>query len=378
MKTFVKYLLTGIVVAIAVAAVLLKYWDYVINPWTRDGQVRAEVIQIAPRVSGPIVSLPIVDNQFVTKGDVLFEIDPRTFQVSLAQAQAQLQKAKDNYDALEKQVEAAEAQVKVAQGSVLQADSSIKQLDSEIEKNKAEYQRQQELLPQQATSQKAVERAKANYEVALQQRNGAMAGLLQAQASLIGVEADLAVAKANLGAPGADNASVRVAQANLEQAELNLEFTRVVAPVDGYVTNLNLRLGSQAVANQPLLAFVDVNSFWVHGFLRETSVARIGPGDRAIVTLMSYPDKPIEGVVDSLAWGIAQEDDSPGFEMLPNVSPTFEWIRLAQRVPVRIHLEAMPEGVALRVGTTASVLVMTGSDESGEHRPVPPTPSLLQ
>ena len=111
MKTFVKYLLTGIVVAIAVAAVLLKYWDYVINPWTRDGQVRAEVIQIAPRVSGPIVSLPIVDNQFVTKGDVLFEIDPRTFQVSLAQAQAQLQKAKDNYDALEKQVEAAEAQV---------------------------------------------------------------------------------------------------------------------------------------------------------------------------------------------------------------------------------------------------------------------------
>jgi len=378
LKTIGKYLLTGIVVAIAVALVLQKYWDYVVNPWTRDGQIRAEVIQITPRVSGPIVSLPVVDNQLVKKGDVLFEIDPRTFRASLAQAQAQLQKAKNNYDALEKQVEAAEAQVKVAQGSVLQADSSIKQLESEIAKNEAEYQRQQELLPQQATSQKAVERARANYEVSVQQRNGAMAGLLQARASLIGVEADLAEAKANLGAPGQDNASIRVAQADLEQAQLNLGFTRVVAPVDGYVTNLNLRMGSQAVANQPALAFVDINSFWVHGFFRENSIAPIKKGHRAIVTLMSYPDKPIEGSVDSLAWGIAQQDDSPGFEMLPNVSPTFEWIRLAQRVPVRIHLGELPEGVALRVGTTASVLVMTGSASGDEGRPVPPAPSLLQ
>ncbi len=378
MKTIGKYLLTGIVVAIAVAAVLFKYWAYVVNPWTRDGQIRAEVIQITPRVSGPIVNLPIVDNQFVSKGDVLFEIDPRTYRVSLAQAQAQFQKAKDNYDALEKQVEAAEAQVKVAQGSVLQADSVIKQLESEIAKNEAEYQRQQELLPQQATSQKAVERARANFEVSVQQRKGAMAGLLQARASLLGVEADLAEVKANLGAPGPDNASIRVAQAELEQAQLNLEFTRVVAPVDGYVTNLNLRVGSQAVTNQPALAFVDVNSFWVHGFFRETSIARVRAGDRAVVTLMSYPDRPIEGVVDSLAWGISQKDDSPGFELLPSVSPTFEWIRLAQRVPVRIHLRELPEGVALRVGTTASVLVMTGSAGGEEGRPVASAPSLLR
>jgi multidrug resistance efflux pump len=149
----------------------------------------------------------------------------------------------------------------------------------------------------------------------------------------------------------------------LDQATLDLEFTRVLAPVDGYVTNLNLRQGSQAVANQPALALVDINSYWVHGFFRETSVGGMRKGDKAIVTLMSYPDQPIEGHVNSLGWGIAQDDGSTGFDLLPNISPTFEWIRLAQRVPVRVHLDDVPEDVALRVGTTASVLVITGSGE---------------
>ena len=96
MKLSRKYLLTGAVVLVAAVAVLLKYWDYVVNPWTRDGQVRAEIIQITPRVSGPIVELPIEDNQFVSRGDLLFQIDPRTFEASLAQARAQYDSARDN------------------------------------------------------------------------------------------------------------------------------------------------------------------------------------------------------------------------------------------------------------------------------------------
>ena len=134
----------------------------------------------------------------------------------------------------------------------------------------------------------------------------------------------------------------------------------MTAPVDGYVTNLNLRLGGQVVANQPSLALVDGNSFWVQAFFRETAIEGIDSGDRAVVTLMAYGDRPIEGRVDSLGWGIASEDGTTGFELLPNVSPTFEWIRLAQRVPVRVHLGRVPDGVALRVGLTGSVLVMTG------------------
>jgi multidrug resistance efflux pump len=344
-----KHLLTAAVVALAILVVLLKYWDYVLNPWTRDGQVRAEVIQIAPRVSGPIVTLPVKDNQFVNAGDLLFEIDPRTYAASVDQAQAQYDITDDNYLAQEKQIEASRAQIR-------QAQSSIKQLDAQILKDKAELERQQELLPKRATSQKSLERAQANYDVSLEQRQGALASLTQA-------DANLAKNLATLGAKGEDNANLRQARAALEQAKLNLEFTRVLAPVDGYITNLNLRLGSQTVTNQPALALVDTNSFWVDAYFRETSIENIRHGDEAIVTLMSYPDKPLEGHVDSLGWGISQQDGSTGFELLPTISPTFEWIRLAQRVPVRIQLDAVPEGVALRVGTTGSVLVKTGSGE---------------
>ena len=184
-----------------------------------------------------------------------------------------------------------------------------------------------------------------------------MAGLDKAKAAHAESLANLAEAEAQLGAVDGTNPQIRAALASVRQAELNLEFTQVRAPVDGYVTNLNLRYGSQAVANQAALALVDVNSYWVVGFFKENLVGDIKPGDRAIVTLMSYPDTPLEGQVDSLGWGIAQQDGSTGFELLPTISPTFEWIRLAQRVPVRIQLDDVPEHIQLRVGTTASVLV---------------------
>ncbi len=118
MKLFFKFLLTGAIVAIAVMAVLLKYWDYVVNPWTRDGQVRAEVIQITPRVSAPIIKLAIKDNQFVKAGDLLFALDPRTFEASLKQARAQYDQTGDSYLGQEMQVEAAQAQVQVSRAAV--------------------------------------------------------------------------------------------------------------------------------------------------------------------------------------------------------------------------------------------------------------------
>lgn len=356
-----KHLLTGAIVLVAVLLVVYKYWDYVTNPWTRNGQIRAEIIQLTPRVSGPIVALPIADNQRVKAGDLLFEIDPRTFETALAQAQARYDQTGDNYLAREKQVAAAESQVDISRKEVVQAQSQIHQVDATIEKNKAEYERQQDMLPQKATSMKAVERAKANFKVSLEQRKGAVAGLAKTRAALLKAEADLEETRANLGALGEANASIREARAAVRQAELNLEFTRVVAPADGYVTNLNLRLGGHAVANQPALALVNVNSYWVDGYFKETAIADMQQGDRAVVTLMTYPDQPIEGAIDSLGWGIAQQDGSTGFELLPNVSPTFEWIRLAQRVPVKICLDKVPDAVQLRIGTTASVLVMTGS-----------------
>jgi multidrug resistance efflux pump len=378
MKGKLKYLTTGAVVLIAAAVCAYKYWAYITNPWTRDGQVRAQVIQITPRVSGPLVKLPVADNQFVKAGDLLFEIDSRTFKADLDQARAELDNTRDQIEALAKQVDAAQADVEAAEATIKQAEAAIKGYAGRVEETLKEYKRQQSLDKQGATSKRMVEEAKANWVAAVNQKANAEAQLLQMQASLGEAKANLAKAQADLGAPGDQNAQVRLAKAKVQSAELNLEFTQQKAPVDGYVTNLNLRLGSQAVDNQPIMALVDVNSYWVTGFFRENYIEDIRTGDRAIVTLMTYPDKPLEGRVDSLGWGIAQQDGSTGYDLLPNISPTFEWIRLAQRVPVRIHMEKIPEGVQLRVGTTASVLVMTGTIDSKSDGKAVAAPKALQ
>jgi multidrug resistance efflux pump len=307
MKTYLKYVFTGAVVLIAATLMLYKYRDYVDNPWTRDGQVCAQVVQIASRVTGPIVNLPIKDNQLVKGGDLLFEIDPRTFQAAVNQSQAELRSAK------------------------------VRALNAKEEAQRAERIR---IRNPGAMSKQELETKQNNQR--------------EAEASVLKFEAEL------------------------EQAKLNLEFTLVKAPVDGYVTNLNLRLGSQAVAEKPALALVDINSFWIHGFFRENAIGNIKKGDRAIVTLMTYPDTPLEGWVDSLGWGIAQDDGSTGYNLLPNISPTFEWIRLAQRIPVRIHLGDVSEEIDLRVGTTCSVLVMTETSGSGKEKAAVAVPRALQ
>jgi len=197
----------------------------------------------------------------------------------------------------------------------------------------------------------------------------------QMAAALVQAKADVARGLADLGTPGEDNPRLRRASAELETAQLNLEFTKVRAPTDGYVTNLLLHVGDSAVANQPSVAVIDANSFYVEAFFRETMVENFRNGDRAVVTLMSYPDTPLEGEIESIGWGIAQQNGSTGFQLLPAVKPTFEWIRLAQRIPVIVRIEASDK-FNLRAGTTASVVVMTGTGKGGVQ--VPPVPRPLQ
>ena len=361
MTKTLKILLSSVVVLVAIAVFGAKYWNYMVNPWTRDGQVRAQVIQITPRVSAPIVDLPIRDNQIVKKGDILFEIDPRTFAADLAQARAKLDETRDELVALAKQVDAQQASTQRYEALIKANIATTRHTEAEFQRTKVDLVRAKELLKHGNVAKRRYDQAVADYQSAISAKDNAVAMVNQARAEKAKAEADLAQAKAKLGASGEQNAQLRAAKAAVESAKLKLEFTKVRAPVDGYVTNLNLRLGSQAVANQPALALVDINSFWVHGYFRETFVGDIRPGDKAIVTLMSYSDTPLAGRVDSIGWGIAQQDGSTGYNLLPNVNPTFEWIRLAQRVPVRIHLTDVPDGIKLRVGTTASVLVRTGT-----------------
>ncbi len=358
--TIRKYLLTAVIVCCAIAAAALKYQDYITNPWTRNGQVMAYVIQVTPRVTGPIIRLSIKNNQAVKAGDLLFEIDPRTFKVNLDQARANYDKTIDDIRALEKQVDAAKASVSQFESSIIEAESSLAATVSQLKDAKSQFERNRILVKTGATSQQYFDRTKKDYDVAIANKDRASAGLATAESALVQSQAGLAQVRANLGAAGADNARLRSAKAAVEQAELNLEFTRVHASVDGYITNLNLQLGSQAVANHAVLALVDSNSFWVDAYFRETLIEGMKVGDSSVVTLMSYPGKSITGKIESIGWGIAQSDGSSGYNLLPNVNPTFEWIRLAQRIPVRIQLDTLPDGVELRTGTTASVLVMTG------------------
>ena len=294
----IKLLLTLAILGSAGWCGWQKYEHYRANPWTRDGQVRTQVIQITPRVSGMVTRIYVTDNQHVEAGDPLFDIDPSTYILKVRQAEARLKRAKE-----------------VSKGMKI-----------EYERIKAIYAKDPG-----AVSQKDLVRNQVNYLKSLADIDSA-------------IEA-------------------------LKAAKLNLSFTKVTAPVDGWVSNINFQIGSQATANKPIMALVDEKSFWVFGFFREDTIAHVRVGDKAVVTLMTYPDIPLYGQVESIAWGIAPTDGIPGQNLLPKVNPVFQWIRLAQRIPVRIKLdEPLPKEVKLRVGMTASVQILTEKRETSTKR----------
>jgi multidrug resistance efflux pump len=376
MKPIVKIITTGVIVLAALGMIAYKYHDYVKYLWTRDGLVRAQVVQIVPRVSGALVRVPIQNNQPVKKGDLLFEIDPSTFQATVNLARAELDNMRDIVKSLAEQVDGMKASVEQHQADLSQAKSEVEGSAAETEDARIILGRATELLAQGVNTQRDVDNKSTAYQVALARLSEARARVSQMTAALAQAKDDLARGLANLGVPGQDNPRLRRAAADLEIAQLNLDFTKVWAPTDGYVTNLQVRVGDSAVANQPMLAVIDADSFYVQAFFRETFVGNFQKGDRAVVTLMSYPDTPLQGSVDSIGWGIAQQNGSTGFEQLPSVKPTFEWIRLAQRIPVMVRIEKVPDNIKLRAGTTASVVVITGTSTDGDQ--VPSVPRVLQ
>jgi multidrug resistance efflux pump len=372
-RAIVKVVATGVIVLAALWMIVFKYNSYLQYPWTRDGLVRARVVQIVPRVSGALVRVPIENNQLVKKGDLLFEIDPSTFQATVNLARAQLDNMRDIIKSLAEQADGMKGNVGEHEAELSQAKSAIEGATAEVENARTSFQRSKELLEQGVNTQRDYDNKLTAYQLAYAQYSEARERVTQMTAGLAQAKDALARAIADLGTPGADNPRLRRASADLEIAQLNLEFTKVWAPTDGYVTNLQLSVGDSAVANQSMLALIDAHSFYVEAFFRETFVGSFQKGDRAVVTLMSYPDTPLEGKIESIGWGIAQQNGSTGFQLLPAVKPTFEWIRLAQRIPVIVRIEA-PDNVKLRAGTTASVVVMTSTIAG----PVPPVPRALQ
>jgi RND family efflux transporter MFP subunit len=278
-------LVTLITVAIALA-VGYALWDYYVNaPWTRDGKVRADVVAVAPDVSGLVTEVLVHDNQRVRKGDVLFRIDPDRFDLALRQA---------------------EAIVAGKQASLEQAQSDYQRYDK---------------LSDNAVSQQRLELAKAVAD--------------EAKAAY-----DQAVADRDL-------------------AKLNRLRSEVRASVNGLITNMDLQPGAYVSVGHGVTALIDEDTLRVEGYFEETKLPRIHVGDAAKIHLVGERTL-LSGHVQSIAGGIEDRERSAGSNLLANVNPTFSWVRLAQRIPVRIVLEPLPKGVLLVAGRTATVEIKPG------------------
>jgi len=284
-RNLIGFIATAIIFVVAILVGRVLWVHYMDEPWTRDGRVRAEVVNIAPDVSGAVVELPVKDNQFVHKGDLLMQIDPSHYQIAVEQAEAA--------------VAARKAELTMRQ------DDARRRADMDSEVVSAE-----------------------NRENASHTANSAQAQYQQAIAAL-------------------------------DAAKLNLERTRVVSPVDGYITNLQVFKGDYAIAGQAKLAVVDSHSFWVYGYFEETKLPHVKVGNKADIKLMS--GGTLEGHVESISRGIYDRDNPQSRELLADVNPTFNWVRLAQRVPVRIHIDKVPDDMVLAAGTTCTVVVKPGT-----------------
>ena len=287
--------IASILITLATIAVAVPLgwamWDaYMGAPWTRDGTVRAYVVTMAPEVAGRIVELPVVDNQFVHKGDLLMTIDPTDFRIAVSLAEA-----------------------------------AVQQTAAMAENAEREAKRRMEL---------------SDLAVTVEQQQTFQANAVAAQAQH------------------------QQALANLAQARVNLERTQIRSPVNGWVTNLLARLGDYAVVGQSKISVVDADLFWVDGYFEETNVGNVQIGDPATIELMGY-DQIVRGHVGSIARGINVANAQPNAQGVATVNPIFTWVRLAQRIPVRIEIDQVPDGVTLVAGMTATVQI--------DPKPRPPT-----
>ncbi|WP_152204931.1 efflux RND transporter periplasmic adaptor subunit [Marinobacter changyiensis] len=273
--------LTLLVVTIAVVAGSWVWNHYLYSPWTRDGRIRADVITIAPDVSGWVTQVSVKNNQAVNQGDPLFTIDDTRYQAVFAEARAK-----------------------------------VAEQHSALELARHRYQSRQGLSDPQAITEQDLETYRINMESA--------------------------------------KARLELARAKLEMARIDLERTQVVAPADGIISNLYLRQGNYVNRGTTVLSELKTDSFYVTGYFEETKLQMVQVGQSARMTLMGG-DRTLKGTVISIAPGIADINTSSNAQMLPQVQQAFNWVRLAQRIPVDIALDPVPEDIHLSAGMTVSI-----------------------
>ncbi|WP_010508643.1 efflux RND transporter periplasmic adaptor subunit [Komagataeibacter europaeus] len=286
----VRLAVTATILFVA-AIVAIVLWDYyTASPWTRNGQVRAQVANIAPRISGQINEVRVHDNQFVHKGDVLYVIDPFDFRVKLDIA-----------------------------------DAAVNERRADLEFKTSQYERRQKISGVAVSGEE-----KQQFEAVAQQAE----------------------------------AQYAVALADLKQARINLERTEVRSSINGYVTNLTMRAGDYANAGQVNIQIIDADSYWVDGYFEETKIHSIKVGEPVRLDLMGFHE-PLFGHVESITRGIASNNAATSIQGLPAVDPVYTWVRLAQRIPVRVKIDSIPPDLVLAAGMTATVTVVS---EAGNRR----------
>lgn len=296
-------------------------------PFTTEGRVQGYVVQVAPEVSGKVTSVAVDNNQKVKKGDLLFGIDDRKYQIALEQAQLALQSAYEKEATLYSQREAALANITRAKATYDNAHR--------------EYQRLATLSKQKAISQSNLDAALAKKQVSL--------------ATLKAEQQALNVIDAQLGKTKGQSTPVRIAKNGIEKAQLDLMNTQVIAPSDGVVTNLQLDVGAMANANMPLLTFVPTTSMWVAADFREKSVAKVTSDYHALVAFDAEPGKVYDFVIASRDYGVAAAQQLPN-GALTKVETNNRWVRDAQRTRINLTSdETLPP--SLFVGSRATIVL---------------------
>jgi len=318
----IKWSIAGaVIIGIAVAGV--HYWRQAqLFVSTDNAYVNAHTVEMAAQVSGPITAIHVRDQQRVKAGDLLFEIDPRPFELTLETASAQLEIARQSTSKESAAVEAARALVEQRAAELRNAQSNEKRVRDLLGRNLVSQQNAETVGTQAETAAAAVAASQAN----------------------------LAQAISALGKAGEGNANVRAALAKVEQAQLDLDHTKVFAPTGGLIANFGLRPGSMVQKEQSLFTIIGDDEYWVDANFKETELDRVKPGQHAQVIVDMYRHHPFDGVVESLSGGSGQ-----AFSLLPAQNATGNWVKVTQRVPVKIRITNPDPALPLRIGTTATV-----------------------
>jgi multidrug efflux system membrane fusion protein len=375
----------GLAIVIGAALVcLIAIWVYINRPETDDATMRANFIGVAPHASGHIVQLLVKDNQFVNQGDLLFTIDPRPYEHSLARAKASLVLTRKEVDGLERAVKVAEssivrakaqvsastADIERAEAQSIAAEAAVQRAEAEFKDADDHFHRLEPLLAKELTTVDLVESTRTRRLVAETGVSQAQKGLSAARATVaaaraqhLAVEAALEQAKVErfraedaIGQEGDFNARIGAAEAQLAEAELNLGYCRVYAPFSGKVVNLNTSLGEFAHSGEQVFTLVDTRTWYVVANFRETQLKHIEEGAPAEIYLQFKGGKRFRGKVVGPGWAVVPEYGTSTMG-LPDVPRNLDWVRLAQRFPVRIEVEK-PDG-SFRIGASA-VVTITG------------------